>query len=94
MAKIKTTTFDAAEYLETPEDIALFLNDMLENGTESDFLHGLDAVARSIGMARIAASAGVGRQSLYKSLSGQTKPEFGTVLKIIQAAGLRLQVAA
>ena len=43
-------------------------------------------------MTRIARETGLGRESLYKSLSNQGNPEFATVLKVLQALGLRLQV--
>lgn len=94
MPKTITTVFDPAEHLQTPEDIALFLNDMLENGSAEDIVHGLNIVARSVGMTKIAADSGMGRESLYKALGGTAKPEFATILKVMRAAGLKLQVAA
>ena len=37
--------------------------------------------------------AGLARESLYRSLSASGNPEFGTVLKVMRALGLRLQAA-
>lgn len=91
---LKTTKFDAADYLETPEDIAMFLNDAIENGDAEEFLHALNTVARSVGMTKIAKQAGLGRQNLYKALGGEAQPEFSTILKVIKAAGVKLQIAA
>jgi len=42
-------------------------------------------------MARIARKAGLGRESLYKALSAEGNPEFSTVLKVVDALGLRLR---
>ena len=41
-------------------------------------------------MTKIAAATGLGRESLYKSLSPNGNPELATVLKVMRAAGLRL----
>jgi probable addiction module antidote protein len=42
----------------------------------------------------IARRAGLGRQSLYKTLSSGGRPEFATVLKVLRALGLKLTVCA
>ena len=34
--------------------------------------------------------AGLSRESLYKALSGERNPSFGTILKVIGALGLKL----
>ncbi len=91
---LKTTKFDAAEYLETPDDIAVFLNDAIENGSPEEFIHALNTVARSVGMTKIAKEAGLGRQNLYKALGGEAQPEFATIFRVIKAAGVKLQIAA
>lgn len=88
---MKFEEFDAAKYLETEEDIALFLADMLENGTQSDFIRALDTVARARSMTELAKKTGIGRESLYKTLSSE-KPRFDTILKIIDALGLQLSI--
>jgi len=45
-------------------------------------------------MGQIAREAGLGRESLYKSLSSTGNPELATVLKVISALGLQLNVSA
>jgi probable addiction module antidote protein len=47
-------------------------------------------IARAKGMAQIARDAGLGRESLYKSLAPGAKPRFDTVLKVARALGVRL----
>ena len=39
-------------------------------------------------MAIVADETGLGRKSLYKSLSADGNPEFATVLKVVRALGL------
>jgi probable addiction module antidote protein len=90
----KTKPLDIAEYLETDEDIAGFLNDMLLEGTPADFRHALSIAARARGMTEIAEKANVTRASLYKSLSEDGEPRFDTIRRVITAMGLKLAVTA
>jgi len=92
MTTIQTYPWDAAEHLETKEDIAAYLEAALEDGDPSLVIGALGDIARSRGMTHIARETGLGRESLYKALSLQGNPEFATVLKVLQALGLRFQV--
>lgn len=92
MASIQTYPWDAAEHLETKEDIAAYLEAALEEGDPNLVVAALGDIARSKGMTQIARETGLGRESLYKALSIEGNPEFATVLKVIQSLGLRLQV--
>lgn len=90
----KTHRWDAAESLETKEDIAAYLDAVLEDGDPDLLKAALGDVARAKGMAEIAQAAGLGRTSLYKALSPGGNPEFATVAKVLRALGLRLTIAA
>lgn len=92
MATIQTDPWDAAEHLETKEDIAAYLEAALEDGDPSLVVAALGDIARSKGMTDIARETGLGPESLYKALSIEGNPEFATVLKVLQSLGLRLQV--
>ena len=92
MNKVSTYLWDAAEHLETKEDIAAYLEAALEDGDPSLVAAALGDIARSKGMTNIARETGLGRESLYKALSIEGNPEFATVLKVLQSLGLRLQV--
>jgi probable addiction module antidote protein len=92
MAKLQTHPWDASDHLETKEDIATYLEAALEDGDPSLVTAALGDIARSKGMTHIARETGLGRESLYKALSIQGNPEFSTVLKVLQALGLRLQI--
>jgi probable addiction module antidote protein len=90
MAKTKTKPYDAAEYLETEEDMAAYLQAALEEGDAALVIHALGNIARARGMSQIARKTGLGRESLYKALSPEGNPEFATVLKVVQALGIEL----
>ena len=94
MAKTKTKPWDAADYLNTKEDIALYLEAAFEDGDPALIAAALGDAARAKGMAKVAAEAGLGRESLYKALSPEGNPEFTTVLKVMRALGLRLRPSA
>ena len=94
MTIVKTIPWDTVEQLETPADIAAYLEAAFEDGDPDLIAHALGVAARSKGMTGIARQAGLGRQSLYKALSSQGRPEFATVLAVIRALGLKMTVTA
>ncbi len=94
MPKTRTLPWDPAEHLETEEDMVAYLNVALDEGDLGLILATLGDIARAQRMAVVAQQAGLGRESLYKSLSANGNPEFATVLKVVHALGLRLQAAA
>jgi len=58
------------------------------------FAKALGDIARAKGMARVARDAGLSRESLYKALSGDRSPDFDTILKVMDALGLKLHAEA
>jgi probable addiction module antidote protein len=93
MTKTKTRRWDAAAHLRTDADMAAYLNAALSDGDPSLVAAALGDIARAKGMTGVARKTGLGRESLYKSLSPQGHPELATVLKVVQALGLRLTAA-
>src|SRR5262245_7525088 len=87
---IKISKFDAADYLKTPDQIAAYLTEALETGDTSFVCTAIDTIARAKGMSSIARETGLGRESLYKALSGNTKPEFDTIAKVMNSLGVKL----
>ena len=85
-----TKPFDISEHLNSPEEIRLFLQEVLETGDESDFIHALSIAARAMGMTQVAEKAGVTRASLYKSLAKNGNPRFTTISKIIKVLGFKI----
>ena len=92
MAKTQTQPWDAANHLETKEDMAAYLEAALEDGDPALITAALGDITRSKGMTQISRDTGLGRESLHKALSIEGNPEFATILKVFQALGLRLQV--
>jgi len=91
----ETTTlhrWDSARYLDSQEAIEHYLQACFEEaGDDPAFIaKALGIVARAKGMTALADKTGMGRESLYKALSGQGNPSFGTILKIVRAMGLEL----
>lgn len=89
---VKTKPFDPAEYLDTREGIAAYMTDALESGDPAFVADALGVVARARGMTEVARDAGVSRESLYRALSTDGNPEFGTVMRVAQALGLQFSV--
>jgi|SRR6476661_7895653 len=95
---ISNKVWDSSKYLRTPEDIAVYLNDMLEDpeARQNPALlnHALGVVARAKGMTDIARETGLSRESLYKALSEDGNPSFATVMKVLQALSIELHAKA
>ena len=93
MRTIKLRKWDSAEYLKTEEDMVLYLEACMEEaGDDAAFIaKALGNIARAKGMSQLAKDTGLGRESLYKALSGEGNPSFGTVLKVMRALGIKLQ---
>ena len=89
----KATKWDASEYLETEADIAAYLNAALEDGDTSVIAAALGDIARAKGMTQLAKETGITCDGLYKALSPTGNPSFDTVQKVVNAFGLRLDVA-
>jgi probable addiction module antidote protein len=92
--KLKTHAWDATENLDTEEDMAAYLEAALEDGDPALIGAALGDIARAKGMTQIARDTGLGRESLYKALSPDGNPEFATILKVINALGLKLHASA
>jgi probable addiction module antidote protein len=90
MTKVKTTLFDAAKYLNTPEAISVYLEDIFETEDPLLIAHALGTVARAKGMTEVARKTGLSRESLYKALSAEGNPEFATILKVMSALDLKI----
>lgn len=93
MSKLKLKKWDVVEHLQTDEDIALFLDASIEEdpGDGSVIRSALGSIARAKGMSQLARDTGLAREGLYKALSEEGNPEFGTIMKVIRALGLRLR---
>lgn len=89
---VKLKRWDSSEHLETEQDMALYLEACIEEAGDNPALiaKALGNIAKAHGMSKLASDTGLGRESLYKSLSGDVVPSFDTILKITKALGLKL----
>lgn len=91
---LTTTLWDASEHLTTDEDMANYLEAAFETNDPALISAALGDIARAKGMAQIAEKTGLGRTSLYKALSPDGHPEFSTILKVIDALGLKIRATS
>ena len=92
--KTKTIPFDAADYLDSDEAIGAYMEEALATQDPAFITVALGSVARARGMSQIAKKAGLSRESLYKALSTDGNPEFGTVMRVMNALGLKFSITA
>jgi probable addiction module antidote protein len=88
---LKTFPYDSAEYLDSDEAIAVYLDEAFKTQDPSFITRAIGVAARARGMTQIAKDAGLSRESLYKALSDTGNPEFATVLRVLQALGVRMR---
>ncbi|MDD2609767.1 MAG: putative addiction module antidote protein [Giesbergeria sp.] len=92
MSNIKTRPFDMANYLNSEEEIAEYLRQVLEDNDPAELAGALGDIARARGMTQLARDTGLSRESLYKSLSGERAPSSETLFKVIHAMGFKLSL--
>lgn len=92
-SKPRTSAYDVAEYLRTPEDMAAYIDAWLTEAPDdaSGIARALGEIARAKGMSQVAKDAGLSRESLYRALGEGGNPSLATILKVAKALGIRLQ---
>ena len=94
MGTVKLKKWDVVEHLKTEDDMALYFEACLAEGDAALIAAALGDIAKARGMTQVARDTGLSRESLYKSLSGEGNPEFITIMKVINAMGLKLHAEA
>ena len=89
---VNISNFYASEYIENEEDAIAYLNAAAETGDPALLQAVIGDIAKARGMGQIAKEAGVGRESLYKSLNKEGNPSFRTIVKVVDALGGRLVI--
>ena len=89
---IRTISYDVAEQLRNPAEMAAYLDAWLMEAPEDSagIARALGDIARAKGMTQVARDAGLSRESLYRGLSEDGNPSLATVLKVAKALGLQL----
>ena len=88
----KSRPFDPAKYLVSDEAIAEYISEALLTADVDAIARAIGAAAKARGMSEIARQTGLSRESLYKALSGEGRPQFETIALVLQALGLQLRV--
>jgi probable addiction module antidote protein len=85
--------FDPAAYLDDKEAVAAYLVAASEDGDPASITDALGVVARARGMSQLSRGTGLTRETLYKALSPTGNPSLSTLVKILDAFGLRVSFA-
>jgi probable addiction module antidote protein len=89
---LETFKYDSAEFLGSEEAIAEYLLAASEDGDANHIARALGVVARARGMSDLSRNTGLTRPALYRALSGDGNPEFGTIAKVADALGYKLNL--
>lgn len=93
LEKIKALpSYEPADYLKSEEALVAFINDFLAEGDFAMLAEALRVASKARGMTEVASKAGIARESLYKALRPESQPRFDTILKVLNAIGLKLVV--
>ncbi|AMN46905.1 addiction module antitoxin [Steroidobacter denitrificans] len=94
-AKETFSRYDTADYLKSEDDIAAYLDAVMEDAADDPALisAALGNVARAYGMIKLANDTGLTREGLYKALGAGGNPTLATVVKVMKALGMRLSVS-
>jgi probable addiction module antidote protein len=85
-----TTPYNPFDYLEGQNEIDAYLSEAFLDADPRVFLVALGFLAKKKGMSEVAKRAGVNRESLYKSLSGEGNPAYSTIAKVTRALNIRM----
>ena len=95
MAKKSSYVDDLRDRLKDPAYAAQYLNYVLtetSEGEDAAFLLALRDVAEALQMSKVAITAGVNRENLYRMLSPRGNPRLSSLVAVIKALGLSLSV--
>lgn len=93
---VKTAAWDAADFLDSPEAIAAYLDAAVEEAREEPgyLLTALDTVARAGNFSELAREIGISRKGLYKALGEDGNPSFATIWSLLNRLGVRMEFHA
>ena len=89
---MKLKRFDVVDFLDSDEALVEYLNVALEENDPKYFVKALGNVARAKGMSSVSEATGLGRQSLYRALSGDGNPRIETLFRVLDALDVKLAV--
>jgi probable addiction module antidote protein len=89
---VKISRWDAADFLESQDDIDAYLEAAFESGDPKQIAKALGNAARAQGMLNISKTTGLARENLYSSLSENGNPTLNTLTTVIDTLGYRLTI--
>ena len=90
---LRISRFDAADYMRGDKETQLYLlRNAFADGHPAYIANALGAVARARGLSTLERDTGIRRQTLNKSLSPKGNPTLETLMTVLGALGLRLEV--
>ena len=84
--------YDTADYLQSEEDIAAYLEAVMEEGDPALIAAALGDIAKARNISQLARDVGMSREGLYKALSGEGNPSISTITKVAKALGLKFSL--
>ena len=91
---IKLSEYTPIDFLQNDQEIADYLNDAYLDDDPGVFLIALGHVAKAKGMTYVAEKSGLNRENLYKALSGNTQPRWGTVQRVMKSLNINIRTVA
>lgn len=90
---MKTSKFNPFDYFETDAEVLDYLTDCYNDDDPQLFVLALSHLIEKKGVAEVAKLTGLNRESLYKTIKGQTQPTWATVHKILHALKLNINLS-
>lgn len=90
----KTTPFDAADYLDSPEMQIAYIEEAFDDGDPALIALAIGNVARKRGVTAIAQAVGLTSPGIYKAFGASGNPRLTTLSAVLKQLGLRLKVEA
>lgn len=88
---MKTYEWHLEDYLDTPEMVIEYLNQVIEEGDQDELVRAIGYLSRAKGMTTIARKAGVSRETLYTSFNTGGNPTFSTLRSVLASCGIELR---
>ena len=90
--KTETKPYNPFNHLLTDADMGQYLTNAFMDDDPAVFVTALGHVAKAKGLAKLSQDTGLNRESLYKALSGKSKPKWDTVQRIIKALNIQIHL--
>ncbi|BCW90118.1 hypothetical protein sos41_32860 [Alphaproteobacteria bacterium SO-S41] len=90
----KARPYDGVAFIGVEKAAETYVAAAFEHGEPRQIARALGDVARARNMSALAKDIGMSRPALYRALSGEGKPEFATIMKVMKALGLKLTPSA